>query len=84
MIVIADPISHVLDYQGNIRAYLSRRVSPSGLDDAVQLTLIRAWKVGDRHDSSKGPMIAWLISLARSVSANLNKSVNRHRRLACY
>src|SRR5918994_1282312 len=50
--------------------------NPHDADDAVQETLIKAWrKLGGYHAS--GPLRAWLHTIATNTSLNLLKAVRR-------
>ena len=53
---------------GELYRYALSRLSDDGAaQDAVQETIVRAWRAGDRFDPSKGSLRTWLYAILRNV-----------------
>jgi RNA polymerase sigma-70 factor (ECF subfamily) len=62
---------------GELRRHCARILGdPHDAEDAVQETLIKAWRKLDSYSAS-GPMRAWLYTIAANTSLNMRKSRRR-------
>lgn len=52
------------------RYALGRLSDDAAAQDAVQETIVRAWRAGDRFDPSTGSLRTWLFAIARNVVAD--------------
>lgn len=59
--------------------YARRRVLPAEVDEVVAETFVVAWR---RIDDVPEPALAWLLGVARGVSANVTRSARRRDALA--
>ena len=64
-----------LVYGPELRSFAARRLgSWSGAEDAVQETLLRAWKHADGFDPSRGSMRGWLYGILRNLLVDLARA----------
>lgn len=62
-------------YAGALYLYAWRRLGdPGAAEEAVQDTLVRAWRHVHQFDPARGSVAAWLFGIARHVT------IDRHRR----
>lgn len=55
-------------YAGPLYVYAYRRLQDrEAAEEVVQDTLVRAWRASDRYDASRGPVGAWLFTIARNL-----------------
>jgi RNA polymerase sigma-70 factor (ECF subfamily) len=65
----------VLVYGPELRAFAARRLgSWASAEDAVQETLLRAWKNADRFDATRGSLRGWLFSILRNLLVDLARA----------
>jgi RNA polymerase sigma-70 factor (ECF subfamily) len=59
------------DWAGALFLYAWRRLGDAGAaEEAVQDTLVRAWRHADRFDPGRGSLPGWLFSIARNVTTD--------------
>lgn len=57
------------DWAGALFVYAWRRLGdPGAAEEAVQDTLVRAWRHADRFDPERGSLPGWLFTIARHVT----------------
>lgn len=55
-------------YAGPLYVFAVRRLGdPQAAEEVVQDTLVRAWRARDRYDADRGPVSAWLFTIARNL-----------------
>jgi RNA polymerase sigma-70 factor (ECF subfamily) len=55
-------------YAGPLYVFAVRRLGdPEAAEEVVQDTLVRAWRSRDRYDADRGPVSAWLFTIARNL-----------------
>ena len=55
-------------YAGALYVFAVRRLGdPQAAEEVVQDTLVRAWRARDRYDADRGPVAAWLFTIARNL-----------------
>lgn len=55
-------------YAGPLYVFAYRRLRDSqAAEEVVQDTLVRAWRARDRYDETRGPVSAWLFTIARNL-----------------
>jgi RNA polymerase sigma-70 factor (ECF subfamily) len=55
-------------YAGPLYVFAYRRLRDSqAAEEVVQDTLVRAWRSRDRYDEARGPVAAWLFTIARNL-----------------
>ena len=61
-------------YAGALYLYARRRTGdPEAAEEAVQDTLVRAWRHLDRFDPTRGSMVTWLFAIARNVTIDQDR-----------
>jgi len=80
-----DGIRHaMLVYGPRLRTFAARRVGTWGsAEDAVQETLLRAWKSADRFDPERGSLGGWLFSILRNLLIDLARARARRPVMTC-
>jgi RNA polymerase sigma-70 factor (ECF subfamily) len=75
-------IRHAMHAYGpELRSFAARRLGNAGAaEDAVQETLLRAWKSADRFDPSRGTLRAWLYGILRNLLVDLARARARRPR----
>ena len=64
-----------LVYGPELRSYAARRLGNRGsAEDAVQETLLRAWKHADGFDPSRGTVRSWLYGILRNLLVDLARA----------
>lgn len=59
------------DWAGALYLYAWRRLGdPGAAEEAVQDTLVRAWRHADRFDPRRGSLPGWLFTIARNVTTD--------------
>lgn len=59
------------DWAGALYLYAWRRLGDQGAaEEAVQDTLVRAWRHADRFDPGRGSLSGWLFAIARNVTTD--------------
>lgn len=59
------------DFSGPLYLFALRRLGDRrGAQEAVQDTLLRAWRNGARFDPDRGTLAAWLFTIARNVTTD--------------
>lgn len=55
-------------YAGPLYVFAYRRLGDTqAAEEVVQDTLLRAWRAADRYDADRGPVAAWLFTIARNL-----------------
>lgn len=69
-------------YAGALYLYARRRTGdPEAAEEAVQDTLVRAWRHLDRFDPARGSMATWLFAIARNVTIDQDRRRRARPRL---
>lgn len=69
-------------YAGALYLYARRRTGdPEAAEEAVQDTLVRAWRHLDRFDPTRGSMATWLFAIARNVTVDQDRRRRARPRL---
>ena len=69
-------------YAGALYLYARRRTGdPDAAEEAVQDTLVRAWRHLDRFDPTRGSMATWLFAIARNVTIDQDRRRRARPRL---
>ena len=69
-------------YAGGLYLYARRRTGdPEAAEEAVQDTLVRAWRHLDRFDPTRGSMATWLFAIARNVTIDQDRRRRARPRL---
>ncbi|HSK89776.1 MAG TPA: sigma-70 family RNA polymerase sigma factor [Euzebyales bacterium] len=56
------------DYAGPLYVFAYRRLGDKqAAEEVVQDTLVRAWRSADSYDADRGPVAAWLFTIARNL-----------------
>lgn len=67
--------SAMLCYGAELRAFAARRLgSDASAEDAVQETLLRAWKNAHRFDAARGSLRGWLYAILRNLLTDLARA----------
>jgi RNA polymerase sigma-70 factor (ECF subfamily) len=62
-------------YGAELRAFAARRLgSDASAEDAVQETMLRAWKNAARFDPSRGSLRGWLYAILRNLLVDLARA----------
>jgi RNA polymerase sigma-70 factor (ECF subfamily) len=65
----------LLVYGPELRSFAARRLgSWASAEDAVQETLLRAWKSAERFDAERGSLRGWLFSILRNLLVDLARA----------
>ncbi len=78
----ASALSDLYDRYGSLIYSVALRIlrSPADAEDAVQQAWVQVWKSAASYDSRRGPVAAWLLTMARSRALDLYRSLGSRRR----
>src|SRR5215216_6913153 len=77
----ADPASLLEGFRTELTGYCYRMLgSAFEAEDAVQETLVRAWRRHDRFDQDRAPLRSWLYAIATNVCLDMLRSPQRRAR----
>ena len=65
-------------YGGLIHRFCSRTLGPDAAGDATQEVFVAAWRDRDRFDPTRGPLIGWLMGIARNKVKGVARDTGRH------
>lgn len=70
-------------YGPNLKAWLlarfGRSLQQTELDHVLSVTAFNAWRFADRFDETRGPLEAWLITIAGNAARSLLRGQLEHR-----
>ena len=65
-------------YGAVIHRFCSRTLGPDAAGDATQEVFVAAWRDRDRFDPARGPLIGWLMGIARNKVKGVARDTGRH------
>lgn len=65
-------------YGGVIHRFCARTLGPDLAGDATQEVFVAAWRDRERFDRSRGPLVGWLMGIARNKVKGVLRDSGRH------
>jgi RNA polymerase sigma-70 factor (ECF subfamily) len=74
-------VEAVREFVPELRRFAARRLGDWGnAEDAVQETLLRAWRSADQFDPARGTVRAWLFTILRNLLVDMARARSRRPR----
>lgn len=66
------------EYGAMIHSYCTRTLGEHSARDATQEVFVAAWRSRERYDLDRGPLVGWLMGIARNKVKGVLRDLDRH------